>query len=63
MAYHEGFYLFGFLPLALICYQLVAEKHRWKVLLVFSYLYFYLFSGELVLYLMGSTVLTHYASI
>ena len=63
MAYHEGFYLFGFLPLALICYQLVAEKHRWKVLLVFSYLYFYLFSGELVLYLIGSTVLTHYASI
>ena len=63
MAYHQGFYLFGFLPLALICYQLVAEKHRWKVLLVFSYLYFYLFSGELVLYLLGSTVLTHYAAI
>ena len=63
MAYHEGFYLFAFLPLALICYQIVAEKHRWKVLLVFSFISFYLFSGQLVLYMIGSTVLTHYASI
>ena len=60
MAYHTGLYLFIFLPIALIVYQAVPQKHRWKALLFFGYAFFYLISGKLLLYLLGTTIFTHY---
>ena len=53
MAYHTGLYLFIFLPIALIVYQAVPQKHRWKALLFFGYAFFYLISGKLLLYFWG----------
>ena len=61
MAYHTSIYLFLFLPAVLVTYQIVPQKMRWKVLLAYSYLFFYIISGKLVIYLMGTTLLTHYA--
>ena len=63
MAYNTNIYLFVFLPVALITYQIVPSKNRWKALLFFSYLYFYLVSGKLLLYLMGTTFVTYAVAI
>ena len=63
MAYHTPIYLFLFLPLAILCYAICPKKHRWKVLLLFSYLFFYSVSRKLLVYLLGATVLTHYIGI
>lgn len=63
MGYHTNLYLFFFLPAVLVTYQLVPQKMRWKVLLGYSYLFFWLFSKKLVLYLIGTTLLIHYGGI
>lgn len=59
MAYHSGLYLFVFLPSVLFAYQIVSKKHRWKVLLLAGYLFFWLFSGKLLVYLLGATALSY----
>lgn len=63
MAYHTTLYLCLFLPLALIIYGICPAKHRWKALLLFSYLFFYSISQKLVVFLMGSSVVTHYVGV
>ena len=60
MAYHTGMYLFLFLPAVLLLYQAAPARHRWKVLLLAGYVFFYLVSGKLLLYLLGTTLFTHY---
>ena len=59
MAYHAALYVFVFLPLCAVAYQAAPERHRWKVLLGFSWLFFYVISGKLIIYLIGTTLLTH----
>lgn len=63
MAYHTILYLFLFLPAVLLAYQAVPAAKRWMVLLVSGYIFFWSFSGKLVLYLMGTTLLVHYGGI
>lgn len=63
MAYHTLLYGFAFLPLCLVLYQLTSQKHRWKVLLAFSWLFFYIISGKLLIYLIGATFITHYTGL
>lgn len=63
MAYHTNVYLFLFLPCVLLLYSIVPQRKRWYVLLGASYLFFYFISGKLVLYLIGTTIFTHYISI
>lgn len=63
MAYHTNLYLLVFLPIVLILYQMAPQKARWKVLLFSSYTFFFMISGKLVLYLMGTTLFTHYIGI
>lgn len=63
MAYHAALYVFVFLPLCAVAYQAAPERHRWKVLLGFSWLFFYVISGKLIIYLIGTTLLTHYTGI
>ena len=63
MAYHTPIYLFLFLPITILCYAVCPQKHRYKVLLIFSYLFFYSVSRKLLIYLIGATVLTHYISL
>ncbi len=56
MNYTSPLYLFVFFPIVLFSYQLVPQRHRWKILLVFSYLFFYSISGMLLGYLLFSTL-------
>lgn len=44
-----------FLPLTVIIYNLLPQKHRWKVLLIASYLFFMSISGKLIIYLLATT--------
>ena len=59
MGYHSIIYIFLFLPVCLFVYQLAPEKWRGRVLLAFSWIFFYLLSGKLLVYLLGTTLLTH----
>lgn len=49
-------YCFVFLPIAVILYSIVPKKFRWIPLLATSYVFFWLISGKLVLYLVFTTV-------
>ena len=59
MGYHSSIYVFVFLPVCLAVYQLAPAKWRSKVLLAFSWIFFYMLSGKLIVYLLGTTVFTH----
>lgn len=63
MAYHTAEYLFLFLPAVLLIYQLAPQKVRWIVLLGAGYYFFWSFSGKLVIFLIGTTLLTHYIGV
>lgn len=60
MQYISLIYLLAFLPSLLLAYVLLPQRHRWKLLLTASYLFFYLLSGKLIVYLLLSTVSIHY---
>lgn len=62
MAYHSAVYLFIFLPAVLLLYQLTPKKVRWVSLLLAGYTYFCLFSGHLIIYLIGTTLFTYLIS-
>ena len=48
------------LPATILVYNLVPQKHRWKVLLGVSYLFFWSISGSLLVYLLFSTMSIHH---
>lgn len=52
-------YVLAFLPLCLIIYQIVPQRWRGRVLLGFSYLFFWSVSGKLIIYLLGTTLFVH----
>ncbi len=60
MDYHTIGYLFLFLPAVLCVYQLMPKKARPYVLLTAGYVFFWLFSGWLVVFLIGSSLFTHF---
>ena len=55
MTYTDPIFLCAFLPITIILYNLVPQKHRWKVLLTSSYLFFLAISGKLIIYLLATT--------
>lgn len=59
-SYFSLLYLGIFLPAVVLLYSVFPQKHRWKVLLGASYLFFWSISGKLVLYLVYSTCSIHY---
>ena len=63
MAYHTTPYLLLFLPAALLFYQITPARWRSYTLLIFSYLFFWSFSEKLIIYLIGTTFLTHHICI
>lgn len=63
MAYHTMLFLLVFLPLILICYQIAGTKYRPYVLLAAGYIFFASFSGILLLYLLGATVIMYAAGL
>ena len=56
MAYNSILFLCAFLPVSLLCYQLLPKRFRWAGLLVFSYGFILLFSGKLIVYLFITTL-------
>lgn len=63
MAYHTSIYLFLFLPAVLLIYQLTPKKVRWVTLVLSGYAFFWIISGKLVIFLMGTTLITHYIGV
>ena len=63
MDYHSPLYLFIFLPMTLLAYQLTPKKKRWLTLVLAGYLFFWLLSGKLLVYLIGTTIWTHYIGV
>ena len=60
MSYHLMDYFAFFLPVVLLLYQMAPQKGRPVVLLIANYAFFYLISGPLVVYMLFSTIFTHY---
>lgn len=60
MTYWNLLFIGLFLPLTIILYNLIPQKHRWKVLLIASYLFFWSISGKLLAYLLVTTILMHH---
>ena len=60
MTYCEAAYLAVFLPLTMLIYSIVPKKHRSKVLLIASYIFFWSISKKLIVYILISTVSLHY---
>ncbi len=59
MSYSSILYVCMFLPAVMLLYAVMPQRHRWKVLLGASYIFFYLLSGKLVVYLLISTLSIH----
>jgi alginate O-acetyltransferase complex protein AlgI len=59
MQYVSLLYLLGFLPTVLLLYLLLPQRHRWKLLLAASYVFFFLLSRKLIVYLLVSTISIH----
>ncbi len=59
MSYHLIAYFAVFLPATCLVYQLVPQKYRFIVLLAADYLFFWLISGKLIVYLIGATAVTY----
>lgn len=60
MQYCSLAYLVLFLPLVMLIYQLIPRKARKYVLLIASYIFFFLISGKLIIYVIISTFSIHH---
>lgn len=60
MQYCEPIYFLFFLPLVMLIYHFTSQKHRWKVLLFSSYIFFFSISHYLLIYLLLSTLSIHH---
>lgn len=59
MTYWNALFMCLFLPLTIIIYNILPQKHRWKVLLIASYIFFWSISGILLIYLIITTILIY----
>ena len=63
MTYWSTTFLVAFLPLTIIIYNIMPQKHRWKVLLLASYLFFFLVSKKLIIYIIATTLLMYFGGL
>ena len=56
-------YLCLFLPIIVIIYNILPQKHRWKLLLLASYAFFWILSSTLIIYIIISTILIYFGGI
>lgn len=56
MNYLSVVYLFLFLPLTVLIYHIAKKKCKWLVLLLASYIFFFLISGKLLIFLLFTTL-------
>ena len=59
MTYTTPIFLGVFLPFVIILYNIMPQKHRWKVLLASSYAFFWIVSSKLIIYLLITTGLIY----
>ena len=62
-SYFSMDYLMFFLPIVLVLYSLIGDKYKKYFLIVASYVFFWLISGKLVVYLATTTMFIHYFGI
>ena len=61
MGYNSILFLELFLPIVtLVIYNILPQKHRWKVLLIISYIFFWAISGKLIISLLLTTIFIPY---
>ena len=63
MNYFHLLFIGVYLPLIIILYNLVPQKHRWKVLLIASYIFFWSISEILIIYLLITTLIMYFIGI
>lgn len=63
MSYHTVDFLVLFLPFVIGLHFITPQRHRWKILLAASYIFFWSISGKLIIYLLLSTLSIHYAGL
>lgn len=59
MQYFNLSYLLAFLPCVVLFYTITPKKHKWIILLFFSYIFFFLISKKLIIYLILVTFLIY----
>ena len=55
MTYTDPIFLCMLLPVIVILYNILPQKHRWKLLLISSYAFFWSISDKLIIYLLATT--------
>lgn len=60
MSYHLLTYIILFLPMVICVYQLVPSRGRWLVILAADYIFFYMISGKLIIYLLAATLIAYF---
>lgn len=60
MSYCAPVYFALFLPAVVLVYQLLPQRHRWKILLLADYAFFFAISRKLLVFLLLSTVSIHH---
>ena len=63
MTYTKPIFLILFLPLTIIIYNILPQKHRWKVLLISSYIFFWSISDKLIVYLLATTLIIYWTGL
>ena len=63
MSYCDIAYLAVFLPLTILIYNIIPQRHRAKVLLLASYAFFWSISRKLIIYILISTVSIYFFGI
>ena len=63
MSYTSYSYLFIFLGIVFLCYTAFPKKFKWTVLLTASYVFYFLNSGKLIVFLLLSTASVYFAGI
>ena len=62
-SYFSMDYLMFFLPIVLALYSIIGDKYKKYFLILASYVFFWLISGKLVVYLATTTIFIHYFGI
>ncbi len=60
MQYVSMGYLFCFMPLLMLVYAVTPQRHRGKILLAASYVFYIMLSGRLLVFLLVSTLLLYF---
>ena len=61
MSYNSVKYLLGYIPVLLLSYQLTPRKFRWIVLLAFNIIFFWIWSGHLLVWMLISIFIAYIA--